>query len=109
MTSGVLAEAIAASKPVVATRFPHALELLTGGAGLTTTHGDVGEMADAIRFVLTDHEARRRMGALANRVADGWFWPSIGRRFSGLMSDMADSRRLVGAHSVSSTPVHSVA
>ncbi|HEY5651973.1 MAG TPA: glycosyltransferase [Acidimicrobiia bacterium] len=109
VTSGVLAEAIAASKPVVATRFPHALELLTGGAGLTTTHGDVGEMADAIRFVLTDHEARRRMGALANRVADGWFWPSIGRRFSGLMSDMADSRRLVGAHSVSSTPVHSVA
>ncbi len=107
VTSGVLVEAIAASKPVVATRFPHAMELLGGGAGVTTTHGDVGDMTDAIRLVLTDHDARRSMGVQASRMADGWFWPSIGRRFSALMSDMADERNLVRAHP--STPVHRVA
>ena len=109
VTSGVLAEAIAASKPVVATQFPHAVELLAGGAGVTTTHGDVCEMADAIRLVLTDHDARRAMGVRASRMADGWFWPSIGRRFSALMSDMAYERNRVGVHPVSSTPVHRVA
>jgi len=34
VTSGVLIEAVAAGKPVVATGFPHAVELLSGGAGL---------------------------------------------------------------------------
>jgi glycosyltransferase involved in cell wall biosynthesis len=97
VTSGVLAEAIAASKPVVATRFPHAVELLTGGAGLTVPHGDAGALAEAIRFVLTDHVARSGMGLEARRTADGWFWPTIGARFSELMSDMATARSLVGA------------
>ena len=109
VTSGVLAEAIAASKPVVATRFPHAVELLSGGAGLTTTHGDVGALTEAIRLVLTDDAARRSMGGHATRMADGWFWPSIGRRFSGLMSDMAHEQRVYGARPGSNTPVPSVA
>src|SRR4030095_10620142 len=34
VTSGVLVEAVAAGKPVVATAFPHAVELLGSGAGL---------------------------------------------------------------------------
>ena len=34
VTSGVLVEAIAAGKPVVATAFPHAVEMLGTGAGL---------------------------------------------------------------------------
>ena len=40
VTSGVLVEAIAAAKPVVATEFPHAVELLSEGAGITVPHGD---------------------------------------------------------------------
>ena len=34
VTSGVLVEAVAAGKPVVATAFPHAVEMLCSGAGL---------------------------------------------------------------------------
>ena len=34
VTSGVLTEAVAAGKPVVSTSFPHAVELLSSGAGL---------------------------------------------------------------------------
>src|ERR1700678_1650824 len=40
VTSGVLIEAVAAGKPVVATRFPHAAEVLAGGAGLLVPHRD---------------------------------------------------------------------
>jgi polysaccharide biosynthesis protein PslF len=86
VTSGVLTEAIAASKPVVATRFPHALELLGQGAGLTVPHGDTDALAAALRHVLTDHAARARMAVVARRLADGWFWPVIGRRFADLMA-----------------------
>jgi glycosyltransferase involved in cell wall biosynthesis len=93
VTSGVLAEAIAAAKPVIATRFPHALELLTGGAGLTTAHGDATGLAEAVRLVLTDHDARHTMGREAGRLADGWFWPTIGKRFAALMAEMARPRR----------------
>ncbi len=38
VTSGVLIEAVAAGKPVVATRFPHAVELLGDGAGIVVPH-----------------------------------------------------------------------
>jgi glycosyltransferase involved in cell wall biosynthesis len=109
VTSGVLTEAIAASKPVVATRFPHAVELLTGGAGLTTPHGDVAALAAAIRFVLTDHNVRTRMGRQARHVADGWFWPIIGRRFTHLMAEMAGVNGLVGALSGTRSGVRRVA
>ena len=34
VTSGVLVDAIAAGRPVVATAFPHAVELLGSGAGI---------------------------------------------------------------------------
>jgi polysaccharide biosynthesis protein PslF len=109
VTSGVLVEAIAAAKPVVATRFPHAMELLTDRAGMTTPHGDAPALAEAIRFVLTDHTARARMGWEARRMADGWFWPEIGRRFTGLMSDIAEATSPVGSRAASSPEVHRVA
>ena len=110
VTSGVLSEAIAAGKPVIATRFPHAMELLTGGAGLTTPHGDAEALATAIRLVLTDHDARARMAREARRLADGWFWPTIGRRFTDLMSEMAPERgRSVGTKTSPTPEVQRVA
>lgn len=90
VTSGVLVEAIAASKPVIATRFPHAVELLEGGAGITVAHGDTAGMSAALRLLLTDRSVRTGMEANARRLADGWFWPAIGRRYGRLMTEMAD-------------------
>jgi glycosyltransferase involved in cell wall biosynthesis len=109
VTSGVLTEAIAAAKPVVATRFPHAVELLAGGAGLTVPHGDASALGLAVRSVLTDHRARETMEREARRLADGWFWPTIGRRFADLMSNMADARSLVGARTGQAPEVRDVA
>ena len=45
VTSGVLVDAIAAGRPVVATAFPHAVELLSSGAGLVVDHDDPDAMA----------------------------------------------------------------
>jgi polysaccharide biosynthesis protein PslF len=94
VTSGVLVEAIAASKPVIATRFPHAVELLEGGAGITVPHGDTAAMSAALRRLLTDGGSRARMARNAQRLADDWFWPTIGRRFGTMMSELAESARV---------------
>ena len=40
VTSGVLIEAVTAGKPVISTGFPHAVELLSGGAGLIVERQD---------------------------------------------------------------------
>ncbi len=42
VTSGVLTEAVVAGKPVVSTSFPHAVELLSSGAGLLVPQRDAG-------------------------------------------------------------------
>jgi glycosyltransferase involved in cell wall biosynthesis len=52
VTSGVLVEAVAAGKPVVATAFPHALELLRDGAGTVVEHESPTAIADAVRGIL---------------------------------------------------------
>lgn len=91
VTSGVLVEAIAASKPVIATQFPHAVELLSGGAGITVPHGDSGALSAALRRLLTDQRLTSRMGREARRIADGWYWPTIGRRFGSMMSGLGQT------------------
>ena len=53
-TSGVLVDAIAAGRPVVATAFPHAVELLASGAGIVVDHDDPDALALALRRVLTE-------------------------------------------------------
>ena len=75
VTSGVLIEAVAVGRPVVATRFPHAVELLTDGVGITVPHKDPTAMAAALRQVLTDPETERRAG----RRRSGWARPCSGR------------------------------
>lgn len=95
VTSGVLVEAIAASKPVIATQFPHAVELLSDGAGITVAHGDSAALATALRQLLTDRRLTAKMGSQARRLADGWYWPTIGRRFGTMMSHLAEADRLV--------------
>src|SRR5258707_12916768 len=49
VTSGVLIEAVAAGKPVIATQFPHAGELLAGGAGLPVPRRDPAATPSALR------------------------------------------------------------
>ena len=56
VTSGVLIEAVAAGKPVVSTCFPHAVELLGGGAGLLVGRQDPAGIA--ARTAACAHRAR---------------------------------------------------
>lgn len=92
VTSGVLVEALAAGKPVIATGFPHAVELLGGGTGLVVPHGDPQAMARALRRVLTEPGLAARMGALAEALAPQLLWPAVAGRYRELAGALLDQR-----------------
>jgi glycosyltransferase involved in cell wall biosynthesis len=86
VTSGVLIEAVAAGKPVVATQFPHARELLAGGAGLLVPHRDPAAIAAALRSVITHQDVMTRMTAAATAAAPQLLWPAIAEQYRELAS-----------------------
>jgi glycosyltransferase involved in cell wall biosynthesis len=88
VTSGVLVDAVAAGRPVIATAFPHAVELLTGGAGIVVAHGDPIALAAAIRTVLCDRGVRDDMAAHSRRLAPTLGWPAIGRAYAVLADEL---------------------
>lgn len=86
VTSGVLIEAVAAGKPVVATRFPHAVELLASGAGLVVEQRDVAGMARALGRVLTEAGLSARIRRHAAELAPRLLWPAVARSYRELAS-----------------------
>ncbi len=92
VTSGVLVEAIAASKPVVATRFPHAVEVLTDGAGSVVPFGEPHRIGEELRRVLSDRPTRELMALRARQLATDWYWPTVSERFVETMSAVATPR-----------------
>lgn len=84
VTSGVLVDAIAAGRPVIATAFPHAIELLSSGAGIVVAHGDGDAMTNAIRTVLTDPDRLAAMAAEARRIAPSLLWSAVAAKYLDL-------------------------
>jgi glycosyltransferase involved in cell wall biosynthesis len=82
VTSGVLIEAVAAGVPVVATRFPHAVELLTRGPGLLVAHRKPAAMADAVRRILTEPGFAARLTGRGRTPT--LLWPAVAARYAAL-------------------------
>jgi glycosyltransferase involved in cell wall biosynthesis len=84
VTSGVLIEAVAAGKPVVATQFPHAREMLAGGAGLLVPHCDPAAIAAALRSVMKRGDVMTKMAAAAAATAPQLLWPVVADQYREL-------------------------
>ncbi|HEY0000370.1 MAG TPA: glycosyltransferase, partial [Actinoplanes sp.] len=86
VTSGVLIEAVAAGIPVVATAFPHAVELLTDGPGLVVPHRNPRALSTAIRQVLT---RPKLLAGRQPRADDGVLgWPAVAARYATLATGL---------------------
>ena len=92
VTSGVLVDAIAAGRPVVATAFPHAVELLSTGAGILVEHDDPDALAHALRRVLTRPELAAAMAAEASRIAPSLGWSVVAGEYLGLADRLLAER-----------------
>jgi glycosyltransferase involved in cell wall biosynthesis len=86
VTSGVLIEAVTAGKPVVSTCFPHAVELLGGGAGLLVEPQDPVGIALALRRLVTEPGLSVRMSSHSAALAPQLLWPAVARSYRELAS-----------------------
>ena len=80
VTSGVLAEAVAAGKDVIATTFPHSTELLANGVGKLVEHEDPSAIARAAREILHRATPADHRRALAVDVS----WPAVAAQYRSL-------------------------
>jgi glycosyltransferase involved in cell wall biosynthesis len=86
VTSGVLIEAVTAGRPVVSTRFPHAVELLR--AGLLVNRHDPDGLAKAIQRVLTEPGLSARMSRYSADLAPQLLWPAVARSYRELAAKL---------------------
>jgi glycosyltransferase involved in cell wall biosynthesis len=93
VTSGVLVEALASGRPVVATAFPHAVELLATGAGIVVGHDDPGALEAALRRIVTEENLAGSMAAEARRLAPSLAWSVVATQYRNL------AERLIGERS----------
>lgn len=97
VTSGVLVDAIAAGRPVIATAFPHAVEMLRSGAGIVVPHGDPWALAAAIRTLLTEPGQLRRATREAQRIAPSLSWSSIAQHYLTIVDDVLSTMAAVAS------------
>jgi glycosyltransferase involved in cell wall biosynthesis len=104
VTSGVLVEAIAAGKPVVATDFPHAVEMLGTGAGALVPHSDPDAMAGSLRALLTEPGVAVRMAQVATSIGATLHWPVVAEQYESIVSTLIDRPAAVAALPVRRSP-----
>jgi polysaccharide biosynthesis protein PslF len=92
VTSGVLIEAVTAGKPVVSTSFPHAVELLAGGAGLVVQRRDPAAIASALNRVFTEPGLSARMSRHSADLAPQLLWPAVASSYRQLASALIQTR-----------------
>jgi glycosyltransferase involved in cell wall biosynthesis len=95
VTSGVLVEALGAGKPVVATAFPHAVELLSGGAGRVVPHRDPDATASALADLLVG-PGREQAQLAARAIGARLLWPAAASRFEAEVEALVGKRAVGG-------------
>ena len=91
VTSGVLIEAVTAGKPVISTAFPHAVEMLAGGAGLLVGRQDPAAIASALDRMFTEPGLSARMSSHAADLAPQLLWPAVALSYRDLAAAVTRS------------------
>ncbi len=92
VTSGVLVEAVASGRPIVATAFPHAVEMLGDGTGLVVPHEKPAAIAAALRRLCTEPGAAATLARRTAEVALGLAWPTVAGRYVALARRVLSER-----------------
>lgn len=95
-SSRILAEAVSTGRPVVATAFPAAIEVLSSGAGLTVEHDDPDAMTAALKTLLTDDDEYLRASRAAATMSGELGVEETARRYALLLGRQLENRRLSG-------------
>ncbi|MBA3666705.1 MAG: glycosyltransferase [Sphingomonas sp.] len=80
VTSGTLSYAVAVGKPVIATPYIHAREILAEERGIIVPAADPAALAEAANALLSDDQRRLAMARAAHAHGRGMLWPSMVER-----------------------------
>lgn len=89
--SGVLVDAIASGRPVVATAFPHAAGCSPAAPESSSTM-TTAALVVALRRILTEPNLAGSMAAEARRLAPTMAWPVVARQYLRLAQRLASER-----------------
>jgi len=81
ITSGTLAYAVGAGKPVISTPYWHAEELLADGRGVLVDFSDPEGISEALLRLLANPAKMRLMRAGAYEYSRGMTWREVGRQY----------------------------
>lgn len=95
ITSGVLVDAISAGRPVIATQFPHAMELVSPDIGIVVPHRDPVSIAAAIRDMATEPSRILEMAMATQPVALEHRWTAVAAKYAGLSSRFVERESLI--------------
>ncbi|MEY9928758.1 glycosyltransferase involved in cell wall biosynthesis [Catenulispora sp. GP43] len=93
VSSGALAYALAAGRPVVSTSFFYTEDMLAGGAGLLAEPGDAGAYAAALRRMLTEPGRLARAERAAEAAGTGLLWPVVAHRVAEVIRTAVGRKR----------------
>jgi glycosyltransferase involved in cell wall biosynthesis len=88
VVSGVLVEAVAASVPIVATAFSHAVELAEQGAVAVTPNRSPEALADAIAGLLDSPARMGRVVEAQRRLAPSLEWTSVAAQYEQVVHEV---------------------
>ena len=74
-------KALINGRPVVATAFPHAVELLASGAGIVVDHDDPDALVSALRRVVSQPHLAASMATEARRLAPRMAWSVVAAEY----------------------------
>lgn len=95
ITSGVLVDAVSAGRPVIATAFPHAQELISSDIGIVVPHQDSVSMAAAIRSIADDPGLVESMAIATEPIAREHQWVAVAARYADVCGQIAGATKAV--------------
>lgn len=102
MVSGVLVEAVSAIIPVVATAFPHAVELSDSGAVMTVPHRRPDVLAETIARLVDSPTTLESMRRAQRVMANDLEWGTVARRYEALVQATVADDAVIGHVSTAS-------
>ena len=95
VTSGTLSYAFSVGKPIIATPYVHAREILGGGNGVLVPPSDATALATAALNLLNDDVLRQEIGRAAYRDGRTMLWPRVVEQS---LARLPTKPRLVASH-----------
>jgi len=101
VTSGTLSYAFAVGKPIIATPYLHASEILGDGNGILVPPSNSSALAGAALKLLSDDELRTRIGRAAYEGGRAMVWPKV---VEESLAQLPTRPKLVASHSPATRP-----